>query len=206
MTPDRSASASCVIRLSVRNLRIFDPTSFLHSAHWATRSGLFWLGRVGTFPTNRRPQESVCPTSSTLSRWQHSLTWGIPPSGGCVRRRSEGESVESPCGLSKSLPNFPSGILCCAPFLYGSHLHTVKRSTRGLRLSVLGCRSRGAICWLVSAPARTKPRVHLWLARRVDDAPGSVPLLRNRHGCGHPGGDDPPSHQSCAGSGLDAGI
>jgi hypothetical protein len=40
---------------SMRSSRMLRPTLSLHSFHWATRSGLFWLGRVGTLSGNRRP-------------------------------------------------------------------------------------------------------------------------------------------------------
>lgn len=44
------------------------PTTDRQRSHWATRSGLFWLGRVGTLSSNRRQRPTVCPTSSTFRR------------------------------------------------------------------------------------------------------------------------------------------
>ncbi len=44
-------------------------------AHRATRSGSFWLGRVGTHPSNGAVVPKVCPTGSTLL---HSCSKLIP--------------------------------------------------------------------------------------------------------------------------------
>lgn len=52
VTPDRNARASWVMRLSARHARMLAPTVALQRSQLATRSGLFWLGRVGTFPSN----------------------------------------------------------------------------------------------------------------------------------------------------------
>lgn len=66
VTPDRSASASCVSPRSTRNERILPPTALRYLTHAATRSGSFWLGRVGTPTSNGAQDGKVCPTSSTL--------------------------------------------------------------------------------------------------------------------------------------------
>ena len=57
--PERSASASWVSPRSVRNATILAPTLRRARSQDATRSGLFWLGRVGT------PQE-MCTTTKCL--------------------------------------------------------------------------------------------------------------------------------------------
>lgn len=66
VTPDRSASCSCVSPWLVRSSRIRAPTAIRTCSHRATRSGSFWLGRVGTHPNYGAPVPNVCPTSSTL--------------------------------------------------------------------------------------------------------------------------------------------
>ena len=57
--PERSASAYWVSPRSVRNATILAPTIRRVRSQDATRSGLFWLGRVGT------PQE-MCTTRKCL--------------------------------------------------------------------------------------------------------------------------------------------
>lgn len=78
VTPERSARVSCVIPISRRRSRIFRPTIARQRSHCATRSGLFWLGRVGTLLSNRRAPANVCPTSSTLQGMVEALAAADP--------------------------------------------------------------------------------------------------------------------------------
>ena len=54
VTPDLTASASWVMSFAKRIVRTLAPTMTRHRSHCATLSGLFWLGRVGTYVAKGR--------------------------------------------------------------------------------------------------------------------------------------------------------
>lgn len=106
VTPDRKASVSCVMPLASRRVRMLLPTTALACCHFATRSGLFWLGRVGTPPVITLTCGSVCPTSSTFTAWRASrrtICCGRSPTRGAVgsterppRLRADGATADAP--------------------------------------------------------------------------------------------------------------